>query len=177
MPSNNLQDFQAEIVLAYLRSIATSGRTVSGNGDAARGKAIFEGKGNCASCHRVNGVGSRVGPDLTKSRRAAAQAESTLWHRFDVPDAGRNRTYKVGGQARSKPSVRTYSNQRMKIPYHANTGCEGRPASSRETGSARTLTVDSRRNRPCLPTQATSHQELDDLVAYLLLTERKAEAP
>lgn len=65
MPPNNLQDFQAEIVVAYLRSIATSGRAVTGNGDAARGKAIFEGKGNCASCHRVNGVGARVGPDLS----------------------------------------------------------------------------------------------------------------
>jgi quinoprotein glucose dehydrogenase len=32
---------------------------------AARGKAIFEGKGRCQTCHRVNGVGSRVAPDLT----------------------------------------------------------------------------------------------------------------
>jgi putative heme-binding domain-containing protein len=34
-------------------------------GDAARGKETFEGKGNCTSCHRVNGSGSRVGPDLS----------------------------------------------------------------------------------------------------------------
>ncbi len=34
-------------------------------GDAARGKEVFEGKGNCQSCHRVNGNGSRVGPDLS----------------------------------------------------------------------------------------------------------------
>src|SRR6202166_5209623 len=40
MPPNNLQDFQAEIVVAYLRSIATSGREVTGNGDAKRGKVI-----------------------------------------------------------------------------------------------------------------------------------------
>src|ERR1700681_3294610 len=65
MPPNNLQDFQAEIVVAYLRSIATSGREVTGNGDAKQGKAIFEGKGNCLSCHRVYSVGSRVGPDLS----------------------------------------------------------------------------------------------------------------
>jgi putative heme-binding domain-containing protein len=65
MPPNNLQDFQAEIVVAYLRSLATSGRTATGNGDAARGKALFDGKASCASCHRVNGVGSREGPDLS----------------------------------------------------------------------------------------------------------------
>src|ERR1700676_5448909 len=44
MPHNNLQDFQAEIVVAYLRSLATSGRAVTGNGNAARGKVLFYGK-------------------------------------------------------------------------------------------------------------------------------------
>src|SRR5688572_30107484 len=34
-------------------------------GDAVRGKAIFEGKGNCQNCHRVNGAGSLFGPDLS----------------------------------------------------------------------------------------------------------------
>ena len=35
-------------------------------GDAARGKTIFEGtKGNCQNCHRINGVGSLFGPDLS----------------------------------------------------------------------------------------------------------------
>lgn len=35
-------------------------------GDPARGKAIYEGKGDCQSCHRVDGVGSRLGPDLSE---------------------------------------------------------------------------------------------------------------
>jgi putative heme-binding domain-containing protein len=34
-------------------------------GDASRGKAIFEGQGECRSCHRVKATGSRSGPDLT----------------------------------------------------------------------------------------------------------------
>jgi putative heme-binding domain-containing protein len=34
-------------------------------GDPARGKAIYEGKGDCQSCHRINGAGSRLGPDLS----------------------------------------------------------------------------------------------------------------
>jgi putative heme-binding domain-containing protein len=65
MPPNNLRDSQAEVVLAYLRSIATSGRSAPVNGDVARGKAIFEGKGGCVECHRVGTIGSRVGPDLS----------------------------------------------------------------------------------------------------------------
>src|SRR5215468_10800900 len=35
-------------------------------GDVACGKVVFESsKGNCLSCHRVNGMGSLYGPDLT----------------------------------------------------------------------------------------------------------------
>jgi mono/diheme cytochrome c family protein/small nuclear ribonucleoprotein (snRNP)-like protein len=40
--------------------------TAPAAGDAARGKAIFEGaKGNCVSCHRASGAGSLYGPDLS----------------------------------------------------------------------------------------------------------------
>jgi quinoprotein glucose dehydrogenase len=34
-------------------------------GDPARGKSIYEGKGDCQSCHRIDGVGSRLGPNLS----------------------------------------------------------------------------------------------------------------
>ena len=34
-------------------------------GDAARGRALFESKGQCLSCHRAGDKGSRMGPDLT----------------------------------------------------------------------------------------------------------------
>ena len=36
-----------------------------GPGDAARGLALFEGKGACLTCHRVKDTGSRLGPDLS----------------------------------------------------------------------------------------------------------------
>ncbi|PWT86742.1 MAG: hypothetical protein C5B58_00900 [Acidobacteria bacterium] len=36
-------------------------------GNAERGKLIFEGKGQCLSCHRVSGVGGRFGPDLSEA--------------------------------------------------------------------------------------------------------------
>jgi cytochrome c oxidase cbb3-type subunit 3 len=80
MPPNNFTDFQAGTILAYLRSVATGGRTSLPNGDAARGKAIFEGKGGCASCHRVYGVGSRVGPDLSDigALRRVAEIELSI---------------------------------------------------------------------------------------------------
>ncbi len=36
-----------------------------------RGRALFEGKGECRDCHAVRGEGSRVGPDLTRIGLAA----------------------------------------------------------------------------------------------------------
>lgn len=96
MPPHNLEDYRAEIILAYLHSIATSGRAVTGNGDAARGKVIFEGKGNCTGCHRVNGVGSRVGPDLSdigSLRRTAEIEQSILDPNAEV--LPQNRFYRV----------------------------------------------------------------------------------
>jgi putative heme-binding domain-containing protein len=80
MPSNNISEINAGNIVAYLRSIATEKRTTSVAGDAARGKAIFEGKGNCTSCHRVRGNGSRIGPDLTDvgGLRRAIELEKSI---------------------------------------------------------------------------------------------------
>lgn len=65
MPASNFSPEQAARVVAYLRSVAASKRTASTSGDPARGRAVFEGKGACTTCHRVDDNGSRVGPDLT----------------------------------------------------------------------------------------------------------------
>jgi putative heme-binding domain-containing protein len=66
MPATNVSELQAGKIVAYLRSLAAARRSASSAGDAARGKTIFDGKGACATCHRVNGVGSRLGPDLSR---------------------------------------------------------------------------------------------------------------
>ena len=50
------------VVAAILVSFANAQNT---DGDAARGQALFEGKGGCLDCHRVGVRGSRFGPDLT----------------------------------------------------------------------------------------------------------------
>ena len=70
MPPSSFSETQAATIVAYLRSRApASGRAGAAadarRGDVARGKALFEGKGECATCHRVNGNGPRVAPDLS----------------------------------------------------------------------------------------------------------------
>ena len=51
-------------VVAYLRNWNYEVDAIS-LGDAARGQALFEGKADCLSCHRVKNRGPRVAPDLT----------------------------------------------------------------------------------------------------------------
>ena len=80
MPPNNISEINAGNIVAYLRTIAAETRSTSAPGDAGRGRAIFEGKGNCASCHRVRGNGSRSGPDLTDvgGQRRAVELQKSI---------------------------------------------------------------------------------------------------
>ena len=96
MPASNMSEEQAGKVVAYLRSVAASRRSDAAGGDALRGRILFDGKGTCATCHRVNGAGSRLGPDLSEigQRRRAVELEKSLVE----PDAeviGTARSYRV----------------------------------------------------------------------------------
>ena len=80
MPPHTFSVFQARTVVAYLHDMAASpSRGPAATGDAAHGKAIFESKG-CLNCHRVNGNGARLGPELTDigSLRRATELERSI---------------------------------------------------------------------------------------------------
>ena len=67
MPPTNFSEAQAAAIVAFLRAKAS--RAAASTGNAANGRVIFMGKGDCVSCHRVNGVGARVAPDLSEIGR------------------------------------------------------------------------------------------------------------
>jgi cytochrome c oxidase cbb3-type subunit III len=80
MPPHTFTMFQARTVVAYMRFMAASpSRGPVAAGDAVRGKAVFESKG-CLNCHRVNGHGARLGPELTDigSLRRSAELERSI---------------------------------------------------------------------------------------------------
>lgn len=52
-------------IVAYVRNMRNFDARNAGSGDATRGESLFNGAGNCAGCHRVNGKGPRVAPDLS----------------------------------------------------------------------------------------------------------------
>jgi putative heme-binding domain-containing protein len=85
-----------ERVVAYLRDNAAAKPNAVSTGNAARGKTVFDGKGECADCHRVNGQGSRTGPDLSnvgRLRRATELEQSLLDPGTEVQ--ANNRFYRV----------------------------------------------------------------------------------
>ena len=87
MPATNVTEAQAGQIVAYLRSLAAGKSAVAVTGDAARGKVVFDSKGNCASCHSVAGVGARKAPDLANvgaARRAPELERALLDPQADV---------------------------------------------------------------------------------------------
>ena len=96
MPATpNMTREQATQIVGYLRSRAQA-KDVTAGGDAARGRALFAGDGQCLGCHRVQGEGSRRGPDI--SRIGVLRTPEQLARSLLDPDAEvqpANRTYHV----------------------------------------------------------------------------------
>jgi putative heme-binding domain-containing protein len=64
MAAQVVSETEAAMIVAWLRGNATI--AVAGlKGDPGRGKALFETRGNCTSCHGPGGVGGRRAPTLT----------------------------------------------------------------------------------------------------------------
>ena len=81
MPSFTLDANDARSLIAFLRSGFDANTATVPQGDPARGRAIFEGKANCLTCHRIEARGRDIGPDLTeigRTRTAAAIQRSLI---------------------------------------------------------------------------------------------------
>ena len=65
MPAFNLRPEELNGVIAYIRAGFDPDGVAIRIGDPARGKAIYDGKGECSACHRINGSGHRTAPDLS----------------------------------------------------------------------------------------------------------------
>ncbi len=89
MPPFKFDPPELTAVIAFLRNMRDFDSKTTLIGDRARGRAVFEGKGECARCHRVNGKGPRVAPDLSDIgairtpdalRRAIVEPEAEVRH-------------------------------------------------------------------------------------------------
>ncbi len=80
MPGFKFNATEVDGLIAYLRNMNSLDLGSVKPGDAQRGRAIFEGKGACLTCHRVQGKGSYVGPNLSEigTVRGAGALERSL---------------------------------------------------------------------------------------------------
>ena len=169
MPPHNLTDAQAGTVVAYLRNMATLRRggtadVLRGVGDASRGKALFEGKGQCATCHRINGKGSRVGPDLSEvgATRPLAELHQALLDPSAAMRAG-NRPFRVVTKDGTTITGRLMNQDSFSVQMiDANERLVSLLKSNlREYGFSKTSPMPPARDRLSL-------EEVDDVVGYLV---------
>jgi len=88
MPPFVLQPAELVAIVAFIRAGFDPASAAVRVGDAARGRALFEDSAQCSTCHRVNGRGPRLAPDLSDIgairtlaalQRALLQPNETLW--------------------------------------------------------------------------------------------------
>src|SRR6185503_15112645 len=92
MPGSGMRPDEVWNVVAYLRSLGAQLRAPL-RGDARAGERVFFEESTCASCHRVNGQGGRLGPDL--SRIGAARATAALVENIRRPGKDVTRGYET----------------------------------------------------------------------------------
>lgn len=85
MPPFKLDPAELTGIVAFIRAGFDTSASVK-VGSATRGRSVFEGKGECATCHRVAGKGPRVAPDL--SDIGLARAPAVLERSIRDPTAG-----------------------------------------------------------------------------------------
>ena len=163
MPAFKLQAPEVTSLIAFIRAgFDVSGAAVK-IGVPARGQALFAGKGACATCHRVNGVGPRTAPDLSDigaNRTAAAlqrsliDPSSAMWPinrpvRITTRDG---KTFRGRRLNEDTYTVQIIDDQERLLTFIKS--------------DLREFEVSTKSTMP--PATALSSEELSDVVAYLL---------
>ena len=80
MPPGEYDMTELTGLVAFVRTMGNIDPSTLRLGDEDRGRAVYDGKGDCASCHRVQGRGSRGAPDLSDigAVRSAGSLERSL---------------------------------------------------------------------------------------------------
>jgi len=164
MPPGNFHEHQLTALIAYLHSMSTAPADTVVLGNATRGNAIFEGKGECLRCHRADGKGSYLGPDLTDigvTRRAAQLERSILDPNAEI--LPQNRSFRIitrdGTEVVGKLlNVDTFSVQLMDSRERLRSFVK---ANLREFGFVDKSPMPSYKDK-------LSSGEVSDLVAYLV---------
>jgi putative heme-binding domain-containing protein len=149
-------------ILAYLRTLAAPAPTDPAKGNAQNGERLF--RINCASCHKANGRGGRLGPDLSRVGLSRTRAALVRQIRGAVEDFRPGYepvtiTTKSGSQIQGvKKNEDLFSVQVMDTRERIQ-------GYLRE--DVRQVTDEKKSAMPAFGTERLSEQDLDDVLAYL----------
>jgi putative heme-binding domain-containing protein len=164
MPPFSLQPAEVSSVIAFIRAGFDPAGTAVKVGNAALGRQVFEGKGSCQSCHRVNGAGPRVAPDL--SDIGAARTPATLQRSILEPSAVMqpiNRPVRV-----VMKDGRTFAGRRFnEDTFTVQLIDDQERLHSLEKKDIKSLEVQTTSPMPSFNGKLTT-EEISDLVAYLI---------
>lgn len=163
MPPSNYPERQAATIVAFLRTMNKAGANRLPDGDAAKGKLIVEGSGQCLGCHRLQGNGGFLGPDLGAmgSTRRTEQLERALLD----PSADirtNNRTVRWVSQDGTQVTARLLNQDTYRLQAIANSG----QLISQAKSDLREFEIMDSSPMPNYEARL-SVQQLADVVAYL----------
>ncbi|HUA19805.1 MAG TPA: c-type cytochrome [Bryobacteraceae bacterium] len=164
MPAATFPNFMTFPLIAYLRTMGETGKSTLPPGDAAHGRQLFDGKGQCLSCHRVGMHGSRLGPNLSDigGLRRQVQLERALLEPGKAPSP-EYRKVRVVTQSGAEYTGRllnldTFTVQMLDSSEHLRTF---------EKSELRELSLITNAGMPSYKDKLTT-QEAADVVAYLV---------
>lgn len=164
MPPFTFQPRELDALVAFIRAGFDVGGVAVKVGRAEPGRALFEGKAACTTCHRVNGRGPRLAPDL--SDVGAVRPPSLLQRKLLEPTATMwpiNRPVRIVTK-----DGRTIRGRRLnEDTFTVQLIDEGEQLVSLLKADLREFEVSSTSPMPSMEGRLTS-EELADLVAYLL---------
>jgi putative heme-binding domain-containing protein len=162
MAPTGMSDGQAGTVVAYLRSMTAAGDAPT-RGDAARGRSLVEGKGQCLTCHSIGVNGLHEGPALTD---IGAQRRSVeLLRALTDPNAEirpENRTIRIAMKDGRTLSGRFLNQDTFSIQLIDATD----KVESVQKSAIRSSSIDTTSPMPSFTDKLTP-EELADVVSYL----------
>ena len=164
MPAFVLRPEELTSIVAFIRAGFDPASAAVRVGDASRGRALFYGKAECSQCHRVNGNGPRVAPDLSDigSIRTLAALQRALL----TPDQALLPIHRPVTIVTK--NGRRYSGRRLnEDTYTVQIIDEQENLVSLDKADVRELSVEDTGRMPSYADRLTA-DELADVIAYLV---------
>jgi quinoprotein glucose dehydrogenase len=164
MPAFVLRPEELTAIVAFIRAGFDPASASVRVGHAARGRALFFGSAECAQCHRVNGQGPRLAPDL--SDIGAIRTLAALQRALLTPNEALlpiHRPVRIVTRAGE-----TFRGRRLnEDTYSVQIIDEQENLRSLSKADLRELTVETRASMPSYAERLTA-DELADVIAYLV---------